>query len=589
MSKSRWSNEDQLANSAYVFYHGKGTTQVQAVRYIDEKNFIATTGERVSLTRDGINTIPRERLWIGSELKEVDFDYSKWNFLNRILSAIKLGLRGMKVHENKIHDDYQPLYATDQQQGTLNNFNIDLAKASLGQETDTSEHKKKIEDLNMQHPDIKNIVLYGVSRGASTTFNAMTKFQHQYENIKLCVLEGPPASVTSVIKNYVGKFFTNILYNRFTANWFIGEQHSLEKKAQAKAYIRSFPDDIPLVIVTSKKDDLVPHSSSVKLAMGVAAQRIRFGSKKSAPVYLLQLDSPGHNDYTTKNSADSLRYQNFLHAVYKKHGLAYIEEYADKGEKEFATAELTHGLLKKQVQFQNEFASTKDRLKRMGIRRKALAEFNKQFACADNPYDKNRAASLCENLPLYAKPFDIIDNDTITAKQLISGKKPGFFERNPFVKDMLTGLALAAILLLIIGIIGYFAPPLLGALGVWMTKSAVAVVIATHMPLWNAMAILGITFLGGCSVLAGYAGKFIRWMMDKLCVREIPLPDDTTSTNTHTYFHKEGLASSDTKLELTSNKSRTVYPLNDEEYSDIILDPLPTVVSSYKRPEFGII
>lgn len=90
-------------------------------------------------------------------------------------------------------------------------------------------------------------------------------------------------------------------------------------------------------------------------------------------------------------------------------------------------------------------------------------------------------------------------------------------------------------------------------------------------------------------MLAGYAGKFIRWMMDKLCVREIPLPDDTTSTNTHTYFHKEGLASSDTKLELTSNKSRTVYPLNDEEYSDIILDPLPTVVSSYKRPEFGII
>ena len=115
--------------------------------------------------------------------------------------------------------------------------------------------------------------------------------------------------MTDVIKNYVGSFFTNILYNRLSAYFLLGQKHSIEKDKQAKKYIDKFPPHIPLVIISSKKDELVPHHSSLRLAQSVAANRILLKEEnpeaKIAPVYFLQLDCVEHNEYTTNKSIDN--------------------------------------------------------------------------------------------------------------------------------------------------------------------------------------------------------------------------------------------------------------------------------------------
>ncbi|MBA3535452.1 MAG: hypothetical protein H0T84_02400, partial [Tatlockia sp.] len=124
----------------------------------------------------------------------------------------------------------------------------------------------------------------------------------------------------------------------------------------------------------------------------------------------------GHNDYTTNNSRDSQRYQNFVHAVYRKEGLAYIEEYANKGEVEFATAELTEGYLSAQVALQQAFNNTQDDDERARIRKEALRSFQNETKNS-NYHDKKRLASLGSAMSLYFKPLNS-DSSVITEEQL---------------------------------------------------------------------------------------------------------------------------------------------------------------------------
>ncbi|MBA3537939.1 MAG: hypothetical protein H0T84_15265, partial [Tatlockia sp.] len=337
-SKPKWEREDRLKKTAYIYYPGKGDTQATAATLIGKEPLATTTGETVSLESPGICTLPRERIWNYPELPENDLDQNEFDPRSLGYSISKLWRRNLKV--SKKEAGYQPLGPHEERKGSLANYRVDYAKSSMGQKTDVLAHQYKYEALqkyNEEHgSEIDNIVLYGVSRGAATTFRKLGTLGEDskpYEDIKLCVLEGPPASMSDVIKNYVGKSLTKKLYNpemQTLVSFVCGDEHSTDKDAQAQAYVDTFPIHVPLLIVSSKKDGLVPHSSSAKLALRVAARRQI--ANDSAAVYLLQLDTCGHNDYTTNNSRDSQRYQNFVHAVYRKEGLAYIEEYANKGE-----------------------------------------------------------------------------------------------------------------------------------------------------------------------------------------------------------------------------------------------------------------
>lgn len=392
----RWIGD--LEKTAFIFYQGRNFSQLHACKYVGNHPIGTSTGEIATLiSTQGIAAIPREKLWVYPEIQEID-RHARLGLLTRLKHwFIGIEVLGPKANATL---DYIPLYPQDES-GSLHHHSVFNSLRSLGQTTDIVDHGKKFSSLVQHHKEINNIILYGVSRGAATTFSALA--DNQYPNVKLCIIEGPPASISALFKSYFSSFLGKLLYNNFVSSLFLGKQHQTGKENQAMARIATFPNDVPLVIISSQKDKVVPHKNSIKLALGVAAKRIlaQENGEEIAPVYFLQLDSAGHNQYSLSNgSNDALRYRNFIHAVYKKHHLPHIEEYAIQGNSEIKTAKLTSKYFKHQIAFQAQFKSQKTA--RKAIHEEAL----NNMAQILNPLaaeEKKRIISICSKMPLYYK------------------------------------------------------------------------------------------------------------------------------------------------------------------------------------------
>eukprot|EP00028_Trichosphaerium_sp_Am-I-7-wt_P008479 CAMPEP_0168534822 /NCGR_PEP_ID=MMETSP0405-20121227/18227_1 /TAXON_ID=498012 /ORGANISM="Trichosphaerium sp, Strain Am-I-7 wt" /LENGTH=138 /DNA_ID=CAMNT_0008561799 /DNA_START=167 /DNA_END=583 /DNA_ORIENTATION=+ len=88
--------------------------------------------------------------------------------------------------------------------------------------------------------------------------------------------------------------------------------------------VDDFPEGIPVVFVTSRVDEVVPNGSTKKLAFELAR-------RERNQVYVIELLSSWHPHYPLQHTKDREIYTYGLHAIYKTHGLPYIEEFAQLG------------------------------------------------------------------------------------------------------------------------------------------------------------------------------------------------------------------------------------------------------------------
>ncbi|MFI4955881.1 MAG: alpha/beta hydrolase family protein [Gammaproteobacteria bacterium] len=393
-----------ISKTAYLFYQGKDSSQAQACKYTGNKPMLASTGEKVTFGEPGIDTIPAERLWVYPEIAEIDRQASF-----SILSRIKHWFRKISVTRDEITNKNEYLASkTDPEKGSINAYDVRSEGKSLGQQTDIAAHKAKYEALNQQN-DIENVVLYGVSRGAATTFAALADHADEYKKVKLCILEAPPASIGGIVKQK-SNFLYKLLY-KGKQNWLVsflfGKQHKTDKKEQATGYVERFPKHVPLLIVSSRKDTEVPQKNSMKLALRVAVDRIKKQQQGEAiePVYFLQLDEPNHNDYARKGKfLDAEKYQNFVSKIYGAHELPKNQSYANIADnnESMRVANLTGGVLKDQVLFQAKFKETKDTHERQEIRKKAFNSLCETLTSL-SPREKERVVKICLAMPLYHK------------------------------------------------------------------------------------------------------------------------------------------------------------------------------------------
>lgn len=195
-----------LDNEAVLFFHGKGSSQLQALRLLGGKTMLASTGEIAQLNHPGIYTISPNTLWIYPEIKEINKTPSF-----SITSRYKFWLRGISLAK-EASNYARPLYPVDEP-GSVYAYAIDNDHCSLGQTTDILAHQERYTALTQNHPNIKNILCYGISRGAAATFAALAN--NPYQNIKLCVLEGPPGSIRDLVKNKAPFGLGKILYESF--------------------------------------------------------------------------------------------------------------------------------------------------------------------------------------------------------------------------------------------------------------------------------------------------------------------------------------------------------------------------------------
>lgn len=398
----RWINPTNQ-NTMYLFYQGRGNSQAAVSRFLGRNRFYTTTGE-VSYSKKPILTMPYHKVWLYPEIDEIN----KTPPLGGWFSLRWLKKTEIIVEAGNLN--YQPLYPTNET-GSLRRYTLRSKNISTGQNTDIQSHKKRFDalmDKRLGHPLPDNVVLYGPSRGAATSFVALAKYKNVYKNIKLCVLEAPWTSYTSLAKYFFG-WIGKWLYRLGILKLVLGWRHQVSPKQQPKAYVKDFPDDVPLVVFSSKLDKAVPHKSSLNLALAVAAHRIKkiaaLGDDEVAkqnimPVYFIQLDNSQHT-LSLGRSKDKLRYQRCLHAIYKKHNLPYVKEYAEKCDENFEQFELTRGVLAPQVSLHDLFKKTKIAEDRKKIQIKALCQLKTTHTLRQKNDD--RALEICKYMAPYRK------------------------------------------------------------------------------------------------------------------------------------------------------------------------------------------
>ena len=169
------------------------------------------------------------------------------------------------------------------------------------------------------------VVLIGVSRGASSLINFMSWYKPT--SVQALILESPFDSADSIIRNIV---------NLAGLAWIPGSQCaglallcSIFKKYNSKGLkpvesVKNIPVQLPILLICSLQDSLVPAWSTIILYSALVAT----GNKH---VYLLILPQGAHGRLISHPLSGQL-YQTTAHAFYRRYGLPHNPILAEQGE-----------------------------------------------------------------------------------------------------------------------------------------------------------------------------------------------------------------------------------------------------------------
>lgn len=164
-------------------------------------------------------------------------------------------------------------------------------------------------------------VLVGVSMGATTILNYVgTK---KTENIRALIVECPFDHIARVVRN-------QSIFTRLMPEWICFKIIQLSVARQftgdgphARDSVKNIPKNIPVILIHSKEDKLIPISSS----RNIYTLLVESGHKD---VYLLELPEGAHADCISSNVSRHL-YETGVHAFYKKYNLPHDKHLAARG------------------------------------------------------------------------------------------------------------------------------------------------------------------------------------------------------------------------------------------------------------------
>lgn len=161
-------------------------------------------------------------------------------------------------------------------------------------------------------------ILYGVSRGAATTFNALAT--QQYQNVRLVILEGCYDRLRNVLRRQ----------HRILPVTLVECGLSFATEYRPGAFdpidaVGRIPTTVPIGFVMSFADRVTPVRDAMRLV-----KALRKAGHES--VHVLTLWRSPHGKYTESNEADFLGYMYWLHALYQRYDLPHVPEYALSGQ-----------------------------------------------------------------------------------------------------------------------------------------------------------------------------------------------------------------------------------------------------------------
>jgi hypothetical protein len=212
---------------------------------------------------------------------------------------------------------------------TVANYTPNFAAANIGQKKDINVLRKKYKEHILKYPNT-NIILYGDSRGAATSFNFIAL--HKPEQVKAAVLEGIFDTVPHCVKHFLyddkSPEAEKCLHNLLSLIAWKYNKNGINPHKCAE-FIN---DDIPLLFVTSLKDGLVPPQGTIGLYKRLKER----GHKK---IHLLVLKKSLHPAYMIDDPEDRKIYEAAVHAFYKQYNLPHNSSKAALGKTEFSKSQ----------------------------------------------------------------------------------------------------------------------------------------------------------------------------------------------------------------------------------------------------------
>lgn len=215
-----------------------------------------------------------------------------------------------------------PIALFDFADAKSDNSEYNRKQVNLGQDIDVTRLQEAYKKAREYFPD-HGIVLIGISRGSATIINFVAK--HKPEAIKALVLESPFDTLSSVIKHLLSRYRISWIPFSYKIGLKICRKHF--PNININGYfpfdlVEKIPLDIPVLLVHSKKDKVVPVKSSRQLYL-------KLKEAGHQDIYLAELASGLHGKLTQSLDADY--YFSLVHAFYKKYNIHHDPEYAGKG------------------------------------------------------------------------------------------------------------------------------------------------------------------------------------------------------------------------------------------------------------------
>lgn len=219
------------------------------------------------------------------------------------------------------------VFTYDYPDTTQHFWRVNFTQTGLGQQNEImglkSAYEQALAKLAAEHKPQK-FVLVGMSRGATTIVNFLG--QYKPEHIQAAVVESPFDSTHSITKNILSKVYLDKIPGMQTIAHGIMSvlfwQHDTAGSHAIDAVV-SIDKDLPMLLVCSKQDKLVPVESTVALYTALTDS----GHTKA---HIFIADNGRHGRLL--HDADGHKYQQVVHAFYKKYGLPHDPEIAALGQ-----------------------------------------------------------------------------------------------------------------------------------------------------------------------------------------------------------------------------------------------------------------
>jgi pimeloyl-ACP methyl ester carboxylesterase len=226
------------------------------------------------------------------------------------------------THRNDRYLIHTPFISFNYPDATNKFYRVNYNETSFGQENEIGRlYKAYNTALSHYKKDSCDIILCGLSRGASNVL--IFAGLYNLRQVKAIVVESPYYSMSEVIKSLMTKKnmgWLDISYGETIAEY-IFKKYSRHGLSPAKC-LESIPKDMPILIICSQEDSLVPASTSIN----VYKKLLESGHTNA---YLFVTEHGKHA--AILQGPDGEKYQWVVNAFYKKYNLPHCAASAAHG------------------------------------------------------------------------------------------------------------------------------------------------------------------------------------------------------------------------------------------------------------------